>query len=297
MFAVTLLVVGLTVMTILRWIDHLTRLGRVGETADRVEQAAHEAFAARIRAPWLGGRNLDRNQPLPDDAMEVKSSATGYVEFIDVEALGKWANESNANVFLDALPGTFVHPGRVLARISGGDGDARKRGPERIRDACVVGNERSFDQDPRFGLVVLSEIASRALSAAMNDAGTAIDVVGRMVRLLAAWGQREEPADPPPYPRVWVPPLLLDDLFDDAFRAIARDGAAIVEVALRLQKALAALAEIGGPEYRRAAERQARLALSRAETAMSQKEDKERLRAIVAAAFSAEPSFPDQTRP
>jgi hypothetical protein len=49
----------------------------------------------------------------------------------------------------------------------------------------IVGDVRSFDQDPRFGAVVLTEIASRALSPGMNDPGTAIDVIGRAVRLLA----------------------------------------------------------------------------------------------------------------
>jgi uncharacterized membrane protein len=36
---------------------------------------------------------------------------------------------------------------------------------------------------------------------------------------------------------------VFDDLFDDSFTAIARDGAGIVEVSIRLQKAFCALAE------------------------------------------------------
>ncbi|AGN83077.1 Predicted membrane protein (DUF2254) [Pseudomonas putida] len=44
LFAVTIAVVILIVYTLLRWIDHLSRLGRVGETIDRVERAAIEAI-------------------------------------------------------------------------------------------------------------------------------------------------------------------------------------------------------------------------------------------------------------
>ena len=53
-----------------------------------------------------------------------------------------------------------------------------------VAEAFTIGAERTFDQDPRFGLCVLAEIASRALSPAVNDPGTAIDVIGRAVRLL-----------------------------------------------------------------------------------------------------------------
>ena len=42
--------------------------------------------------------------------------------------------------------------------------------------------------------VVLAEIASRALSPAVNDPGTAIDVLGRLVRVLSRWELPAEPA-------------------------------------------------------------------------------------------------------
>jgi uncharacterized membrane protein len=38
-----------------------------------------------------------------------------------------------------------------------------------LRKAFVIGNMRYFHEDPRFGLITLSEIASRALSPAVND--------------------------------------------------------------------------------------------------------------------------------
>ena len=55
--------------------------------------------------------------------------------------------------------------------------------------AFIVGDDRTFREDPRFGLVTLAEIAARALSPAVNDVGTAIDIVGTFVRLLARWAE------------------------------------------------------------------------------------------------------------
>ena len=85
------------------------------------------------------------------------------------------------------LPGNFIYDGTVLARASRHLPDAA-----RFQAAFTIGDERSFEQDPRFGLVVMTEIASRALSAATNDSGTALDVVGRTIRLLTLWTKRQQ---------------------------------------------------------------------------------------------------------
>ena len=70
--------------------------------------------------------------------------------------------------------------------------------------------------------------------------------------------------------------------FEDAFAAIARDGAGLAEVHIRLQKALAVLGGLGDAEFRLAAQRQSREAMVRAEAALSFAPDIERVRRFVA---------------
>jgi uncharacterized membrane protein len=86
---------------------------------------------------------------------------------------------------------------------------------------------RYFDEDPRFGLITLSEIASRALSPAVNDPGTAIQIISSYVRLFSLWAEPldSKKTEKKPYDRVAVPELTIEDLFEDAFRPLARDGA------------------------------------------------------------------------
>ncbi len=67
-------------------------------------------------------------------------------------------------------------------------------------------------------------------------------------------------------------------MFDDAFTAIARGGAGMVEVGVRLQKAFQALAAMGDPAMRDIAFRHSRLALARAEKALDLPEDLEAVR-------------------
>ncbi len=68
-------------------------------------------------------------------------------------------------------------------------------------------------------------------------------MIGTMVRLFTLWQSplEKDRLKGVTYDRVLVPNLMIDD----AFTAIARDGAGIVEVSIRLQKALFALAETG----------------------------------------------------
>ncbi|CAM6950254.1 hypothetical protein ESCOCP349B_13610 [Escherichia coli] len=71
LFIVTLVVIALILITLLRWIQHLTSLGRVGETTAKVEQAAIETFIARARNPCLGGYPWLENNEQPKGTVAV----------------------------------------------------------------------------------------------------------------------------------------------------------------------------------------------------------------------------------
>lgn len=281
LFVATLIVIVLIVVTLLRWISHLSTLGRIGDTIDRVELAARQSFDDRLAMPWLGGRPID---DVPDSARPVRCERIGYVRHLDMNALQAAAGDEG-RVWVAALPGSFAHPSRPLAWV---DFDDASRS-DAVREAFTVGDSRSFDQDPRFGLIVLAEIASRALSPAVNDPGTAIDILGTGVRVLDRWcGARRSPPDASSaddddrllYPSVEVPGLSADELFDDLFGPIARDGAAIAEVGVRLQKSLAMLAYDADPEVVQAARRASALALAHAEAALPLESDRAMLREL-----------------
>lgn len=282
LFLVTVAMIALIVVSLLRWIDHLTRLGQVGETTRKVEQTTHQAITARRERPCLGGLPLIGDS-LPVDALPILANTVGYVQFIDMQALSLCAEEYEGFVHVVAIPGSFVHSSTPLAWFSATPGRANDQALiEAVRDGFTVGDERSYDQDPRFGLMVMSEIACRALSQAFNDHGTAIDVIGRLTRLLSLFTEpaAKEHID---YPRVQVAALAMSDVFEDAFMLIARDGAAHIEIQLRLQKCLQALAQLGDADFRSAALQQAALAFERAEQALALESDKHRLRCAIEA--------------
>jgi uncharacterized membrane protein len=279
LFVVTLVVIVLIVVTLLRWIDHLSRLGRVTETTERVEQAATAAMREWWQNPNLGGHALtDDRRERAVRGVAVTQDRVGYVQHVDAGALNAIADEVGIELVVLAIPGKLVFPAEPLAWVEGHVDDKLL---EKIVSCFSVGDIRSFDQDPRFGASVLTEIASRALSPAVNDPGTAIDVIARASRLLAVWTEKRE-TDEIVHGRLHVAPISVSDLFDDLFTPIARDGAGTVEVGIRLQKALASLARLDPALFGAQAMRHTQEALARGEVALLIDGDKERLREAAA---------------
>lgn len=278
LFVATIVVIILIVATLLRWIDHLSRLGRVTETTALVEEVTAKAMQQRHRNPYMSGRAFDASITVSPLARPVHSADIGYVQHVDMAALSDLVGGGDGRIYLKATPGEFVDPTQPLAWVLGLDSEDIETA---LRNCYLIADTRSFDQDPRFGASVLAEIASRALSPGINDPGTAIDVIGRAVRTLAIWAEPVEPQEPD-YPSIFVPPLELSDLFDDLFTPIARDGAAVVEIGLRLQKAFLMLSRFGAGLYRAQAQRHASEALDRAEQALTIEGDKARVRSAAA---------------
>src|SRR5690606_33647224 len=232
-------------------------LGRVGTTIDRVEAATSAALTERQEQPYLGANPWFDLSTLPIGAMPVHARTIGYIQFIDIQAIAHLCEEAGCEAYLPLNPGTFVFEDTVLVWLHAPDGLASGL-LGRVAGHFIVATNRSFDQDPRFGLVVMAEIGSRALSSATNDPGTAIDVIGRLTRLLAHWAEGRAGVSVR-YSKLHLHLPSGAVLFEEAFMLLARDGAALMDVPLRLHKSLAALQRLGGADFQHAAAAQAAL--------------------------------------
>ncbi|MDO8882880.1 MAG: DUF2254 domain-containing protein [Pseudotabrizicola sp.] len=280
LFFATMWVTLAVVVALVRWITHLTDFGRLSDTVARVETAAIKAMSDRVKQPYLGGVPAEGT---PESWIAVYPETSGYLCHIDMPALQSLAKavgraDGTPLIQLDVLPGAFVHRNRVLAWLSARitEGEANKDCHVRAQKAFTVGEARSFDQDPRFGLSVLSEIAERALSPAVNDPGTALDVLGRQFRVLDDWADRDSDVAPD-FPLVAVPGLSMQDLLEDAFAGIARDGAGVVSVQLRLQKVLIALVQSAPERFAAAALQLSDRAVAESASARLYPEDQRRI--------------------
>lgn len=281
LFVGTILVIAVIVVTLLRWIGHLSSFGRVGSTIDRLETVIR---AATDRSGYSLSTAPVTSAPSPHKH-PVLADRIGYVTHLDLGALEDLAGRLDCAIDVHVLPGTFVTTGRAIASLDRAD----SRTEAEIRAAFTFDHHRQFDHDPRLGLIVLSEIASRALSPAVNDPGTAIAVLGSGVRVMAAF--LEEGRSKPAFDaKVRLPSLFVGDLFDDLVRPIARDGAAMVEVAIKLQRSLGEIADMA-PWVRGLLAYRAADAMARSEQAMTFEADLECVRAAYLAHWTG-PSIP-----
>lgn len=228
LFLSSILVMSIVVFALLRWIGYLQDFGRMENILDRVEHAARSSLQTRLDIPYLGGRPI--TEAAPEYAHDIVTDTSGYVQHVDMDALNTWAEAAGAQIWLAAMPGDFVTPGAVLVRINGAapSEDALAT----MRNAFAVARQRSYDQDPRHGMIVLSEVASRALSPSVNDPGTAIAVIDRELSVLLEWRVREIPDVV--FGAIHVPSVEPQDMLDAAFRPIIRDAVGHSEVLERL---------------------------------------------------------------
>lgn len=268
LFIITLLVFAIVIIRFIRWVDGIAQLGRLSTTIAKVEKATSDALERRIEKPYLGGRKaLNKRQGLP-----VLSSSVGYIQRLDMNALQTTAANNAMLIEVTVLPGSFVTLNQPLAYLSFEQDMTNKTfDTSTLTNAFVVNNNRTFDDDPRFGLITLSEIGSRALSPAVNDPGTAIEITGIFVRLFSKLAQPVSDGQTPSveFNRVAIPEIAFSDLFEDAFNAMARDGAGTIEVVVRMLKALDTLNSLNNESIKTEAIKTAQRVVAYAENELS----------------------------
>jgi len=270
LFWTTVCVLAFVVWSLIRWTLHLQTLGSLIDTTRQVEQITSVQFRERLDTPCLGACPWDGD--VPDNSWVITAKTSGYVTLVQAEALQIVAARHGVHLFLLVSVGSVVFLNAPVLRVTGTPKDKEALCSD-VAKLLVLGDVRTYDQDPRFGLLVMSEIGCKALSPGINDPGTAIDVLNRTTRILSLYKDETKGDAQPVCNRLHVRPLDPVDLIEDGFAAISRDGTASVEVQARLQRALGALMHHPDPGLADAARDMARICLERAQHAMTFERD------------------------
>ena len=187
----------------------------------------------------------------------VPSRGPGYVQAIDDDAvraaLGPLAGVTL--VWREAGPGSFVLPGEALVTVHG-VASLPDDAADAIRDAFVIGSQRTPESDVGFGVRQLVDMGLKALSPGIIDVTTAVMVVnelGVLAHELCEHGVPDGPwrvldGDGPPYA---VRVLDLDTYLDLAFGEIVAAAGDHPRVHRRILELLDALeAQHGGATSR-----------------------------------------------
>lgn len=277
LFILTLAVFLLVIITFIRWVERISKLGRLEHTIQKIEDITTKTFEKRIKVRRMGGSPIIERE---NKGTPIYSDEIGYILHVNMERLQEVATQLKVIITLNCMPGTFVSPDRVIAFVVSAHNEMPIEHKERLSKAFVIGKSRSYYADPRFGLIALSEIASRALSPGINDPCTALSIINSYVRLFHLWFKKNDngSTDDMKYTRIEVPEIEASDIFEDAFRPISRDGAGNIEVMIRMQKALSSIHFFVPDDVKQVALKSSQEAYERAELALSYSGDLELLK-------------------
>jgi uncharacterized membrane protein len=117
----------------------------------------------------------------------VLNSEDGAVLAFDMKGLVSLAERSNCVIELMPQVGDFIAIGDPLFRVFAG---GKNLSEETLRNSVAIGSERTMEQDPMFVFRIIVDIASKALSPAINDPTTAVLAIDQIHHLLRDVGTR-----------------------------------------------------------------------------------------------------------
>ncbi|MEH6829387.1 MAG: DUF2254 domain-containing protein [Sulfitobacter sp.] len=276
LFWVTVLVLAAIVINLIRWVLHLQGFGQLLDTTRQVESVTRAQFRDRLARPCLGGRPLTK--AVPEGTHTITAWESGYLQHIYPEALNATAEEYDVRIYLTQTIGHYAFINAPLLEVEpmGEEPDWDALTGD-LKNSISLADVREYEQDPRFGLIVMGEIGSKAMSPGVNDPGTAIDVITRVGRILSDY--KDETATEPEtlLAHLYVAPLDAADLLRDGFGALSRDSAGTLEVQMRLQQTFSGLMRHPDPGLCKAAKDLARKELARALQAITFEPDQQTL--------------------
>ena len=223
------------------FIYHISQSISVNQIVDRIARESElviEEYMPRRRG------SLDMFEPVAshtsDDEVPVLSRRSGYIRFIDIDYLVALARDLGVCIRMERRVGHFVPAGIPLMRVSKG-GQITAERELQLLEGCDLGPVRTMQQDVKFGVIQIADIALRAISPAVNDPSTAISCVDQLSRILIRWLERVPPPthyyDPPHVLRLVLSWITLEGLLDTAFEQIRHYSQSDAAVSLRLLRA------------------------------------------------------------
>lgn len=122
----------------------------------------------------------------------VTTSESGYLQAVDEDGIITIPGERQLVIWMEPRVGEFVLPGAPLATVWPAEAiDCETI--RAIRQAFILGQERTLQQDVELGFRQIIDIAVRALSPGVNDPTTAESCLDRLAEILVRLGNRRMP--------------------------------------------------------------------------------------------------------
>jgi uncharacterized membrane protein len=195
-------------------------------------------------------------------AVVVRSAGSGAIQAIDAEGLVRWARQHDCIVVLHHRVGDSVPLNARLIEAYGARGPVTDREQRALRGMVALGTERTLDQDPAFAIRIMVDIADLALSPAVNNPTTAVQVLDQLAAVLRLLGATELSSSrlggDELHRGLVIPVRSWEDYLQLGVTEIREFGSGSVQVVRRMRAMLEELHEEVLPEHRPAVEEEIR---------------------------------------
>jgi len=185
------LVVGLLlIISVMMFISLIQRVGRLQVTrmliftGDQGREVIESLYPPIGAPPSLGSTELPQSQCLQT---LLHHGHPRVVQAANIPMLVDMASKSRCTIELLVTVGDAVLDSVPILRVYGAPSPLPE---ETLRAAIELGGERTFEQDPKYAIRLLVDIAIKALSPAVNDPTTAVQALDQIEDLLIRLGRR-----------------------------------------------------------------------------------------------------------
>jgi uncharacterized membrane protein len=212
-------------------------------TGDHGRKAIIELYPALDAPANVETKAAYRSLPVTQTVIHIGHPQV--IQAVRTAQLVRLAKESGAVIEMIADVGDTVLELTPLMRVY----QARQALDEAALKAAIeIGDERTFEQDPKYAVRILVDIAIKALSPAINDPTTAVQALDQIEDLLIRLGRRQldigDYRDDQGALRLIVPFPTWDDFMRLALDEIRYCGASSVQVMRRMNALIDNLIEV-----------------------------------------------------
>jgi uncharacterized membrane protein len=257
-----------SLLLFLLYLDRVLHRMRPVAVASLVAHAGRRAFeeavlaAGSSDAPDFAAGRYDAGR---EPNLVVRSPGAGSVQAIDGSGLVRFARRHQCLLVLPHIVGDFLPAGATLIEVYG---EPPARSERMLSGMVALGMERTIEQDPAFAIRIMVDIANLALSPAVNDPTTAVQVLDHLGEILRLIGTSNLAGDSKQRGVAEAGSVIMharrwEDFLELGVTEIRNYGAAGIQVNRRLRAMLEELQDTVRPENRQAvADELARLAAS-----------------------------------
>lgn len=161
----------------------------VQTVCESTRRVIDDVYPRKFSPPVESGRSTWKNLLTHDSSRILRyRQLSGVLVAFDIARLVQLAHQADCTIELIPQLGDFVSKDDPLCRIYPENASLND---SMLQQAVIVGSERTIELDPMFGFRIMVDIASRALSPAINDPTTAVMAIDQLHRLLRYVGQRQ----------------------------------------------------------------------------------------------------------